>query len=334
VLTAILKPNFSPVEQYGDGAGMRQGPWTDLYALGATVHYMLTGQAPTPAVVRAVRDAMPALSGSGIVPFHDVSNRFLAAIDWTLALAPDDRPQSIASIRQALSGEVVAPAPSKRQTPVPCLASVQADDDAIFEPTVRDVGASVPQVPRLIPEPLPQPIPSLPLRPQRRAGMAAMVLMGLGGLCWSAFALAPAAAEPREGTSTTITSTLAQTLVAAPTQEAVVALDSPLPQAPMTASSVIRDARPTSARLATATEAVIPPVRPELSPRRRMAAAPTTPTTSDGLPHGPKDTCVGLNFFARAACVSRECRAPALQARPQCVEARRVEEERQRRMEQ
>ena len=337
VLTAILKPNFSPVEQYDDAAGMRQGPWTDLYALGATVHYMLTGQAPTPAVVRAVRDAMPALSGSGIVPFRDVSNRFLAAIDWTLALAPDDRPQSIASMRQALSGEVVAPAPSKRQTLVPCLASVQANDDAIFEPTARDAGASMSQVPQLIPEPLPEPIPSVPLRPQRRTGMAALVLMGLGGLCWGAFALAPAAAEPREGTSTTITSTLAQALIAAPTQQAhkaVVELESPLPEAPKTASSEIRDARPTSVRLATAAGAGIPPARPELSPRRRMAAAPSAPTTSDGLPYGPKDTCVGLNFFARAVCVSRECRAPALQARPQCVEARRVEEKRQRRMEQ
>ena len=37
-LTAVLKPNFAPIEQYADVTGMRQGPWTDLYALGATVH--------------------------------------------------------------------------------------------------------------------------------------------------------------------------------------------------------------------------------------------------------------------------------------------------------
>lgn len=64
-LTAILKPNFAPVEQYADLADMRQGPWTDLYALGATVHFMLTGQAPSPAVLRAVRDGLPALSVDG-----------------------------------------------------------------------------------------------------------------------------------------------------------------------------------------------------------------------------------------------------------------------------
>ena len=45
-LTAVLKPNFAPVEQYADPPVLRQGPWTDLYALGAVVHYMMTGQAP------------------------------------------------------------------------------------------------------------------------------------------------------------------------------------------------------------------------------------------------------------------------------------------------
>ena len=64
-LTAVLKPNFAPVEQYGDSAGMAQGPWTDLYALGATVHFMLTGEVPTPAVMRVVNDRAHAARGRG-----------------------------------------------------------------------------------------------------------------------------------------------------------------------------------------------------------------------------------------------------------------------------
>ncbi|MCC7151685.1 MAG: serine/threonine protein kinase, partial [Rubrivivax sp.] len=47
-LTAILKPSYAPIEQYADVSGMKQGPWTDIYALGATVHYLLMGKPPPP----------------------------------------------------------------------------------------------------------------------------------------------------------------------------------------------------------------------------------------------------------------------------------------------
>jgi hypothetical protein len=41
-----------------------------------------------------------------------------------------------------------------------------------------------------------------------------------------------------------------------------------------------------------------------------------------------------MNVFARAACLNRTCQQPQMQAHPQCVEARRIVEQRQRRMEQ
>ncbi|MDQ6925866.1 MAG: serine/threonine protein kinase, partial [Candidatus Eremiobacteraeota bacterium] len=104
-LTAVLKPNFAPIEQYGDEAGMAQGPWTDLYALGATVHFMLTGKAPMPAVLRVVNDLRTPLAAAGGSAFPAVGARFLAAIDWTAAVAPKDRPQSVAALRQALADD-------------------------------------------------------------------------------------------------------------------------------------------------------------------------------------------------------------------------------------
>ena len=48
-LTAILKPSYAPIEQYAEMTQLRQGPWTDLYALGAVIHYLLFGAPPAPA---------------------------------------------------------------------------------------------------------------------------------------------------------------------------------------------------------------------------------------------------------------------------------------------
>ena len=51
-LTAILKPGYAPVEQYADMPGLKQGPWTDVYALAAVVHWIIMGKTPPPSVGR------------------------------------------------------------------------------------------------------------------------------------------------------------------------------------------------------------------------------------------------------------------------------------------
>ena len=55
-LTAVLKPNFAPIEQYAESKQLRQGPWTDLYALGALVTYLLDGSPPPASTARAIHD--------------------------------------------------------------------------------------------------------------------------------------------------------------------------------------------------------------------------------------------------------------------------------------
>ncbi len=105
--TAVLKVNYAPIEQYADAASaLRQGPWSDLYSLGAVVHGCLCNDAPLPATLRAVRDRM--------VPFARVartvrkqfgvaySPEFVQAISHCLALQPEDRPQSVDAFLQAL----------------------------------------------------------------------------------------------------------------------------------------------------------------------------------------------------------------------------------------
>ena len=105
-VTAILKPQFAPIEQYAETQAMRQGPWTDLYALAGTCYFMLTGRAPLPATARAMVDELAPLAR--IAP-PGCSPRLLQTLDWAMAVRPQDRPQSVAQFRDALAGRLAVP---------------------------------------------------------------------------------------------------------------------------------------------------------------------------------------------------------------------------------
>jgi len=111
-LTAILKPAYAPIEQYAEAGSVKQGPWTDLYALGATMHFMLLGRPPAPATARAIHDDQAPLSSQAL---PGCSDTFLHVIDWMLAPRPNDRPQSVAAVRDVLEGRAAAPV--RRATP-------------------------------------------------------------------------------------------------------------------------------------------------------------------------------------------------------------------------
>jgi serine/threonine protein kinase len=68
-LTAILKPAYAPIEQYAEASSARQGPWTDLYALGATLHYLLIGVPPPPATARTLHDDLVPLAQRALPGF-------------------------------------------------------------------------------------------------------------------------------------------------------------------------------------------------------------------------------------------------------------------------
>jgi hypothetical protein len=74
--------------------------------MAAVMRLVLTGNAPLPATTRVVLDAMAPLRSVGVA---DTSAHLLGAIDWALAVRPQDRPQSIAQWRDALDGRVALP---------------------------------------------------------------------------------------------------------------------------------------------------------------------------------------------------------------------------------
>ena len=113
-LTSILTPGYAPLEQYsGEG---KQGPWTDLYAMGGVLYRAVTNKNPPDAVTRIRGDSL----GAGLGAAHGrYSAGFLRAIEWALALDEKKRPQSVAQWKEALLDEqtVIVTRPQPPQEP-------------------------------------------------------------------------------------------------------------------------------------------------------------------------------------------------------------------------
>ena len=115
-MTAIFTPGYAAAEQF---TSAKQGPWTDIYGLCATLYHAIVGRPPPSAFDRMVNDAYEPLAKLRPAGF---SPAFLAAIDAGLKLRATDRPQSIAQWRPMLghpstfgmSAAAAMPVPKRR----------------------------------------------------------------------------------------------------------------------------------------------------------------------------------------------------------------------------
>ena len=318
-LTAILKPNFAPLEQYGDEAGMPQGAWTDLYALGATLHHSVTGKVPMPAVMRSIHDDLTRMDGSPMLAPGD--HRLPAIIDWMLALAPQDRPQTVAAVRQALGGEIEVPV-RKGATGV---APNAADKPAPAAPKKRRgmiaIGAAA-AVAALV-------IVGVVMQPSRapdEPAHAAVVVANPSTAPAPTPAPVPIAAAPAEEIAVA-----AATPASAASASASVAVNEAAAKRD-TAPKLAPSARTPAARVATkATEVQGPAAAAAPKPAAEPTQVAAVPTPAAPVERRPTEACAASNFLMRATCIRRECQAPKWHAEPACIESNAAAEAQQRR---
>ena len=152
----ILKPGYAPIEQYADMPGMKQGPWTDVYALAAVVYFMITTRKPPAAVSRMMQDSYEPLMRSDAAGRY--SPRLLQGIDRCLSLRAEDRPQSMAAMREAIG---LAMPPAAVPAPSPDRPAEKA-----LEPTVPAFEMAVETAEPLVDIPLYADAPSAPAPPR------------------------------------------------------------------------------------------------------------------------------------------------------------------------
>jgi serine/threonine-protein kinase len=113
---------YTPLEQYG-GDGLHTDVRADIYAYGATLYHLLTNESPADARKRF-------LQPDSLLPLRQInpslSQRTERAILWAMSLHPDQRPDSIESLRQALLGYREPPS-------VPVAVAMQQNNPSFWE---------------------------------------------------------------------------------------------------------------------------------------------------------------------------------------------------------
>ena len=137
-ITQMLSAGYSPFEQYTSRA--KQGPYTDVYALGATMFKCITGKKPDDASDRMYGDQYQSLAGTkNHVAVYGLS--IATAVDNALKMDAKLRPQTVSEWRAVMRGKV------------------DADSASGGESDAHAIAPKVPQVVEESPPPLPPPLP-------------------------------------------------------------------------------------------------------------------------------------------------------------------------------
>ena len=136
-LTSLVTPGFAPFEQYNAEAG-KQGPWTDIYGLGATLYTAINrGRGPVDAIIRGharIEGKPDPMEPAVEIGKGRYSEAFLQAIDAALGFSPEERPKTVAAWRalfptlEGQPGELKSETRSEAETPT-VIHKVEKDSE-------------------------------------------------------------------------------------------------------------------------------------------------------------------------------------------------------------
>ena len=293
LLTAVVKPHYAPIEQYAEATRLRQGPWTDLYALSSLVVYLLEGKPPPASTARSIHDDMHRLAERH---YAGISHSFLSAIDWGLAVRPEDRPQDVDAFRRALQG----PPPPRGSRGTQAL-----------------VGAPRPGRPSRAPAEASTTLPGAPHRsalPRSRLwfrpSLASLSVLLPLAMLW------PLSSNE---SSEPLGETPIRQAIAAP-RPTLIAERVPMEPPPLEATAAPPD--PTATESKTAPDKAAASTRPATS-SGVLPAAKTSQSRKRGngsrvVAAGPAELCADRNFFVKPFCVHRRCEEPRFTNRLEC----------------
>jgi serine/threonine protein kinase len=131
-LTNFVSPGYAPIEQYASKSD-KQGPWTDIYGLGATMYRIIAGVAPMNAIDRSesiTHDGYDSYLSLSQLAEGKYSEKFLEALDHALAFRAQDRPQNIEEWWEEFGFVTEEVKPLTTQVETDIAPTMQIDDAA------------------------------------------------------------------------------------------------------------------------------------------------------------------------------------------------------------